>query len=119
MKLVYQYCAIFLNFPPTSNHFYPLQVVNCGSNLRLVVDEDDNGKFRLKRVKGQKVLRLGFTVSLRHLQYRCASPVTIYIHTSPSNSVVVWITPARLTLMDPLAAAGNWPNSGLMSGQRQ
>ena len=51
MKLVYQYMAIFFNFPPTSNHLHPLQVENCDSNLRLVVDEDDNGKLRPKRVK--------------------------------------------------------------------
>ena len=38
MKLAYQYMAIFFNFSPTSNH------------QRLVVDEDDNGKFRLERV---------------------------------------------------------------------
>ena len=34
----------------TSGHFHPLQVENCDSNSRLVVDEDDNGKFRLERV---------------------------------------------------------------------
>ena len=42
--------TIFLNFSPTSNHLHPLQVVNCDSNSRLVVDEDDYGKFRLERV---------------------------------------------------------------------
>ena len=51
MKLFYQYMAIFFNFSPTSSHLHPLQVENCDSNSRLVVDEDDNGKFRLKRVK--------------------------------------------------------------------
>ena len=51
MKLAYQYMAIFFDFPPTSNHLYPLQVENCGSNSRLVVDEDDNWKFRPERVK--------------------------------------------------------------------
>ena len=51
MKLNYQYMAIFLIFSPTSNHLHPLQVENCDSNSRLVVDEDDNGKFRLERVK--------------------------------------------------------------------
>ena len=51
MKLAYQYMAIFFNFSPTSNHLHPLQVENCDSNSRLVVDEDDNGKFRLERVK--------------------------------------------------------------------
>ena len=42
--------VIFFNFPLTSNHFHPLQVENCDSNSRLVVDENDNGKFRLERV---------------------------------------------------------------------
>ena len=50
MNPVYQYMAIFFNFPPTSNHLHPLQVENCDSNSRLVVDEDDNGKVRLERV---------------------------------------------------------------------
>ena len=51
MKLVYQYVAIFFNFSLTSNHFHPLQVENCDSNSRLVVNEDDYGKLRLERVK--------------------------------------------------------------------
>ena len=50
MKLVYQYMVIFFNFSPPSNHLHPLQVGNCDSNSRLVVDEDDNDKFRLERV---------------------------------------------------------------------
>ena len=50
MKLVYQYMAIF-NFPPTSSHLHPLQVENCDSNSPLVVEEDDNDKFRPERVK--------------------------------------------------------------------
>ena len=44
LKLIYQYMVIFFNFSPTSNHLHPLQVKNCDSNSRLVVDEDDNGK---------------------------------------------------------------------------
>ena len=51
MKLFYEYIVVFFNLSPTSNHIYLLQVENCDSNLRLVVDEDDNGKFRLERVK--------------------------------------------------------------------
>ena len=35
---------------PTSSHLYSLQVENCGSNLRLVLDEDDDSKFRIERV---------------------------------------------------------------------
>ena len=51
MKPVYQYIAIFFNFSLTSNYLHPLQVENCDSNSRLEMDEDDNGKFRIKRVK--------------------------------------------------------------------
>ena len=60
MKLVYQYMAIFLNFKTTSNHLHPLQVENCDSNSRLVVYEDDNGKFRLERVKPLSTTVVGF-----------------------------------------------------------
>ena len=63
MKLVYQYIAIFFNFLTTSNHLHPLQVENCDSNSRLVVDEDDNGKFRLERVEWQD-LRVEFKVDI-------------------------------------------------------
>ena len=51
MRLFYQYMASFFNFSPTSSHHHPLQVENCDSNSRLVVDENDYGKFRLQRVK--------------------------------------------------------------------
>ena len=50
MKLVYQYMVIFFNFSLTSSHLRPLHVENCDSNSRLVMDEDDNGKFRSERV---------------------------------------------------------------------
>ena len=50
MTLICQYMVIFFNFSLTSNHLHPLQVENCDSNSRLVVDEDDNGKFRIERV---------------------------------------------------------------------
>ena len=42
--------SIFFHLSPTLSHFHSLQVENCGSNLRLVVDENDSGKFRLQRV---------------------------------------------------------------------
>ena len=48
MKLVYQYIAIFFTFLPSLNHLHPLQVENCDSNSRLVVDEDDNVNSGLK-----------------------------------------------------------------------
>ena len=54
IKVVYQYMAVFFIFKTTSNHLYPLQVENCDSNSRLVVGEDDNGEFRLDRVKALK-----------------------------------------------------------------
>ena len=52
MKLFYEYMVIFYNLSSTSSHLHPLQVENCDSNSRLVVDEDDSGKLRLERVKG-------------------------------------------------------------------
>ena len=52
-KLFHRYMAIFFNFPLTSNHLHPLQIDNYDSNSRLVVDEDDNDKFRLERVKNK------------------------------------------------------------------
>ena len=51
MKKVHQYMTFFYNFEFTSSHLHPLQVENCDSNSRLVVDEDNNGKLRLERVK--------------------------------------------------------------------
>ena len=51
MKLVYQYMAIFFYLLTTSNHLHSLQIENCDSNSRLVVDKDDNGKLRIERVK--------------------------------------------------------------------
>ena len=57
--------TIFFNFSPTSNHLHPLQVENCDSNSLLVVNEDDNDKFRLQRVNGQKIAAV--TIYLIHL----------------------------------------------------
>ena len=47
------YNGIFL-FATHLSHLHPLQVENCDSNLLLVVDENDNGKFRLERVKRKR-----------------------------------------------------------------
>ena len=53
MKLFYQYMIIFFSLPPTSSHLHPLQVENCDSNSRLVVDEGDNVKFGPERAKAK------------------------------------------------------------------
>ena len=50
MKLDYQNMAIFFNFASTSSHRHSLQVENCDSNSRLVVNENNNGKLRFERV---------------------------------------------------------------------
>ena len=42
--------TIFFHLSPTVSHLHSLQVENCDSSSRLVVDEDDNGKLRLERV---------------------------------------------------------------------
>ena len=67
--------AIFKKILPTPSHLHPLQVENCGSNLRLVVDEDDNGKFRLERVKLSKIQQslqtlVNNVLYVRHLQVK-------------------------------------------------
>ena len=65
MKLFYQYMTIFFNFRHTSSHLRPLQVENCGSNSLLVVNEDDNGKFRLERVNPNKgFLKFEITINV-------------------------------------------------------
>ena len=46
----HEYMVIFKKNSPSFYHLHPLQVGSCDSNSRLVVDEDDNGKFRLERV---------------------------------------------------------------------
>ena len=43
--------------PPTSSDLHPLKVENCDSNSRLVVDEDDNGKFWVERAKLKQIAR--------------------------------------------------------------
>ena len=63
MKLFYQYVVIFFTFSPISKHLHPLQVENCDSNSRLVVDEDDNDKFVGERVK--KACTLSVTLAQR------------------------------------------------------
>ena len=47
---------VYFIFSPTANNLHPLQVENCDSNSRLVVDEDDYGKFGLERVKVSVIL---------------------------------------------------------------
>ena len=74
MKLVYQYMAIFFTFSPTSNHLHPIQVENCDSNSRLVVDEDDNVKSGLKGLNALVLLQIHFFC----WQAFCLQALTIY-----------------------------------------
>ena len=61
MKLVYQYMAIFFNFQTTSNN-----------NSRLVVDEDDNSKFRLERVNQQAITMITIQIDqMSTIKYGC------------------------------------------------
>ena len=46
ITLFYQDMSILFISSPTSRHLHPLQVENCDSNSRFVVDEDDNGKLK-------------------------------------------------------------------------
>ena len=75
--------SIFFHLSPTSSHLHPLQVDNCDSNSRLVVDEDDNRKLRLERVKTPFNCKTGMrgTVTCRPtLAYRVQGcrPTVVY-----------------------------------------
>ena len=62
----------FLHLTPTSSHLYSLEVENCDSNSRLVVNEDDNGKFRLERAKA-----LGLLFKINFISFRmCPATAT-------------------------------------------
>ena len=52
--------AIFFNFSPTSNHLHSLQVENCDSNSRLVVDEMTMVNSGLKGLTHSKALNFFF-----------------------------------------------------------
>ena len=58
VKLYLVYIVVFNprdeSFCKTRCHLHPLLVEICDSNSRLVVDEDDNGKFRLETVNRSK-----------------------------------------------------------------
>ena len=63
--------AIFFTLSPTSNHLLPLQVENCDSNSRLVVEEDDNDKFRLDMINPHPA-------NLIYLNFRPLEVVSLY-----------------------------------------
>ena len=75
-KLVHQYIAILFNFSPTSSHLHSLQVENCDSNSRLVVDEDDIGKFMLGRVKFETLVFGGLIKHLSAVRVNVLSDLT-------------------------------------------
>ena len=90
MKLFYQYIVIFFNFSPTSNHLHPLQVENCDSNSRLVVDEDDNGKFKLERVGCLQIRRPRLNSGICRAKMRAAANaheqfLPVFRHTRRAN----------------------------------
>ena len=62
--------SIYFYFSPAASHLHPLQVENCDSNSRLVVDEDDNGKLRLERVEALIVVTGGHRVK-KHRVWPC------------------------------------------------
>ena len=90
---------MFFTFPPTSSHLHPLQVENCGSNLRLVVDADDNGKFRLERVNKTTIVYN----SLSWIQMRGATYVPSLLSVpSPSNKIIIFRPKCTIWRLRPL-----------------
>ena len=91
---------ILLTYLLTSNHIHPLQVENCGSNSRLVVDEYDNVKSGLKGLMWARVTISGPDVG--PTLYKCYSNVLC---------LLVWTQlPANTR---------HWTSVGLMLGQRR
>ena len=100
MKLVYQYMEIFINFSPTSNHLHALQVENCDSNSRLVVDEDDKVKSGLK----------GLNLQSLEIVSLCGDAVRTVIQVTENDLGFVKINPdAEKFLYKP------WETKGLFS----
>ena len=56
-------------FSITSNHPHPLLVGTCDSNSRLVMDEDDNGKVRLERVKPSRCIKASSYIPENRLNF--------------------------------------------------
>ena len=79
----------FLNH--LSSHLHPLQVVNCDSNSRLVVDEDDNGKFRLEKGKCRAVLLVRSTSALHPQHYITSSCEQGLILLSILTLILSWL----------------------------
>ena len=79
--------TIFFNFSPTSNHLHPLQVENCDSNSRLVVDEDDSGKLRLERVKRELLMHNDNPVTYFDTDNVCACSGEAMCHFCVCNRV--------------------------------
>ena len=90
MKLVYQYMAIFINFSPTSNHLHPLQVENCDSNSRLVVDDADYGKFRIERDKPPRCIEASFYIPDNILNFPTTKGFRMNISMKPVYQYVVF-----------------------------
>ena len=80
--------SFFVTFSPTSNHLHPLQVENCDSNSRLVVDEDDNGKFRPERVKW-------------HIKLSILKLVNFYSLWGGNNSINIQLTVSKNMMTFP------------------
>ena len=49
---------------PVYSPLHPIQVENCDSNSRLVLDEDDNGKLRLERVNTETSICRAFPLAV-------------------------------------------------------
>ena len=103
MKLAYQYIAIFFAFSTTSSHLHPLQVGNCDSNSRLVVDEDDNIKSGLKELNVilAVIIRIRSAVKWRQrlMQIIGAKPCE-------TNSLI-WIS-SKLPHVEKCKSYGSW-----------
>ena len=78
--------VIFFILSPTSSHLYPLQVENCDSNSRLVVDEDGSDEFGMKGFKSLSLLASYF-VFFHYVYFVYYGEINI-LHSQRFNRVV-------------------------------
>ena len=114
----------FLICHPLPSDLHPLQVENYDSNSRLVLDEDDNGKFRLQRVQLSYLIVSPQTRHGGPLLYQCWASVVANGSTLPQHWFYISYFPGCIRLLQIIFMAseastalfkfGSWPNAYYM-----
>ena len=93
----------FFHFPPILSHLHPLQVENCDSNSRLVVDEDDNGLKRWIRL-AHHLPDIGPALQFTY-ELSVYSPFRPWHATTPIFTLIAIVNESTLELHSPISVA--------------